>query len=64
MARSQVAWGLDIGTTSLKAVKLARTGDKVTIEAFDVIEHEHFLSEADVDEAAVVRGTLAEIHGA
>ena len=59
MARSQVAWGLDIGTTSLKAIKLARQGDKVTIEAFDVIEHARFLSEPDVDEAAVIAASLA-----
>jgi len=60
MARAQVSWGLDIGTTSLKAVKLARAGDKVTIEGFDVVEHERFLSEPDVDKDGIVRASLAK----
>jgi type IV pilus assembly protein PilM len=58
MAGSQVAWGLDIGATALKAVKLRRDGDKVAIEAFDVVEHDKFLSEPDVDRDAIIRTSL------
>ena len=58
MAGSQVAWGLDIGATSLKALKLRRDGDRVAVEAFDVIEHDKFLSEPDVDRDAIIRTTL------
>ena len=33
MAGAQAAWGLDVGITSLKALKLRRDGDKVAVEA-------------------------------
>lgn len=58
MAGSQVAWGLDVGITSLKAIKLRRDGDRVAVEAFDVIEHDKFLSEPDLDKDEVIRRTL------
>ncbi len=38
MAGAQVAWGIDVGVSSLKAIKLRRDGDRVTVEAFEVIE--------------------------
>jgi type IV pilus assembly protein PilM len=60
MAGTQVSWGLDVGTTSLKAIKLARSGEKVTIEAFDVVEHDKFLSEPDIDRDAIIRTSLAK----
>lgn len=58
MASSQVAWGLDIGATALKAIKLRRDGDRAVVEAFDVIEHDKFLSEPDVDRDGIIRTTL------
>lgn len=59
MARASSAWGLDIGTTALKAIKLRRDGDRVSVEAFEVIEHEHFLTEADTDRDATIQRSLA-----
>lgn len=58
MAGVPVAWGLDVGVSSLKAIKLRRDGDRVTVEAFDVIEHDKFLSEPDVDRDSLIRSTL------
>ncbi len=58
MAGAQTAWGLDVGVTSLKAIKLRRDGDLVTVEAFDVVDHEKFLSEPDVDRDDMIRRTL------
>lgn len=58
MARANSAWGLDVGVTSLKAVKLRREGGGVTVEAFDVVEHDRFLTEPDVDRDDVIRHTL------
>jgi type IV pilus assembly protein PilM len=55
---SSVAWGLDVGTTSLKAIKLTRAGDKVNVEAFDVIDHTHFLTEPDVNRDEVIRTSI------
>ena len=60
MAGAQVAWGLDVGTTSLKAIKLARDGEKLKIEAFDVVEHDKFLTEPDIDRDEVIRHTLGK----
>jgi type IV pilus assembly protein PilM len=67
MAGAQSAWGIDVGVSSLKALKLRRDGDRVTVEAFDVIEHDKFLTEPDVDRDALIRSTLQKFmnkHGA
>src|SRR3954447_2634675 len=58
MAGAQSAWGVDVGVSSLKALKLKRDGARVTVEAFEVIEHDKFLSEPDVDRDALIRSTL------
>ncbi len=58
MAGAQVAWGIDVGVSSLKAIKLRRDGDRVTVEAFEVIEHDKFLTEPDVNRDALIRATL------
>jgi type IV pilus assembly protein PilM len=58
MAGAQTAWGLDVGVTSLKAIKLRRDGELVSVEAFDVVEHDKFLSEPDVDRDAMIQRTL------
>ena len=58
MAGSQAAWGIDVGVSSLKALKLRRDGDRVTVEEFEVIEHDKFLTEPEVDRDALIRATL------
>src|ERR1041385_4799920 len=58
MAGAQSAWGIDVGVSSLKAIKLRRDGDRVVVEAFDVLEHDRFLTESDVDRDALIRSTL------
>src|ERR1035437_723940 len=58
MPGSLTAWGLDVGNTSLKAVKLRREGQTVAIEAFDVVEHDKFLTEPDIDRDETIRHTL------
>ncbi len=60
MPSSQEAWGIDVGTTALKAIKLRREGDKVYLEAMEVVEHSGFLSEPDVDRKEIVRESLAK----
>ncbi len=60
MPSSQEAWGIDVGTTALKAIKLRREGDKVFLEAMEVVEHSAFLSEPDGDRKEIVRETLAK----
>src|SRR3954467_263188 len=58
MASNLSAWGIDVGVSSLKAIKLRREGDRVTVEAFDVMEHDKFLTEPEVDRDMLIRGTL------
>lgn len=58
MANASVAWGLDVGTTGLKAIKLRREGDRVIVEAFDVVDHDQFLTEPDVNRDETIRATL------
>ncbi|MGN6367328.1 MAG: type IV pilus assembly protein PilM [Phycisphaerae bacterium] len=58
MAGAPSAWGFDVGVTSLKAIKLRRDGEQVSVEAFEVVEHDKFLSDPDVDRDATIRATL------
>jgi type IV pilus assembly protein PilM len=58
MAGNQAAWGIDVGVSSLKAIKLRRDADRVLVEAFEVLEHDKFLTEPDVDRDALIRSTL------
>lgn len=61
MAGVQAAWGVDVGVSSLKAIKLRRDGSQVIVEAFDVIEHDKFLTEEGVDRDAMIRATLQKL---
>ncbi len=56
MFGSTAAWGLDIGSSSIKAVKLRRTGSGAEVTDFDVIEIEHSDDEStrDMRNAAAV----------
>jgi len=50
MAKSaKVAWGIDIGNCSLKALKLGSSGEGVEVLDYAVIKHEKILSQPDVD---------------
>ncbi|MHC4916594.1 MAG: pilus assembly protein PilM [Planctomycetota bacterium] len=49
MFGSTVAWGLDIGSSTIKAVKLQKTGSGVQVVDFDVIEIEHSDDESTRD---------------
>jgi type IV pilus assembly protein PilM len=59
MAGAQSSWGIDIGTLSLKAIKLRKDGDRVQIEAFDVIDHDLALSDPTANRDEVIRKSLA-----
>ena len=54
-----VAWGLDIGSATIKAVKLRKTAAGVAAIDFDVVEIEY--SEDDSTRPARVRAALAEL---
>ena len=60
MATAKSAWGIEIGASALKAIRLAREGDSVVVTDFTVIPHQQVLSAPDVDPAAMVRFTLGQ----
>lgn len=58
MAAGNAVWGIDIGQTALKAVKLRPGGDQLELVAFDIIEHPKILSQPDADADELVRAAL------
>ncbi len=49
MAKSaKMAWGIDVGNCTLKAIKLGVTEDGVEVLDFEVIEHEKILSQPEI----------------
>lgn len=59
MAGGTSVWGIDIGQTALKALKLRPGADgKVELVAFDVIEHPKILSQPDADADELVRAAI------
>ena len=60
MAKNQTVWGIDIGNTSLKALRcsLAEEPGKVEALACDFIEHSKVLSQPGTDAAEVLEETL------
>ncbi|MFH1266659.1 MAG: pilus assembly protein PilM [Planctomycetota bacterium] len=62
MAKSDSAWGIDIGNSSLKAVR-CRPGDQpdqVVADAFDYIEYPKILTQPGAEPEVLVRDALAQ----
>ncbi|HMB94654.1 MAG TPA: type IV pilus assembly protein PilM [Tepidisphaeraceae bacterium] len=59
MASARFAWGIDIGNRALKAVKLVREGDQLKVDDFELIEHEHVLSNAGDNKESLIQTALA-----
>src|SRR5438552_18379649 len=51
-------WGIDLGQSALKAIRLQLTGDEVVATAFDYIEHPKILSQPDADPDQLTREAL------
>jgi type IV pilus assembly protein PilM len=60
MATAKSAWGIEIGASALKAIRLVREGDSVVVTDFTVIPHQQVLSAPDVDPAAMIRFSLGQ----
>ncbi|MFN0010019.1 MAG: type IV pilus assembly protein PilM [Phycisphaerales bacterium] len=64
MAQSS-CWGVEVGAGAVKAVKLARDGEGVTVVDFAVVPHKRPLSSPEIDEKDAKRvalGTLISQH--
>src|SRR5580658_7282993 len=58
MANARFAWGIDIGNSALKAIKLVRSDTGLRIDDFEVIEHENVLSSAGDNKEALIQASL------
>jgi type IV pilus assembly protein PilM len=61
MASARFAWGIDIGTRALKAIKLVRDGDGLRIDDVEVIEHEQVLSNSGDNRDSLIQTALANV---
>jgi type IV pilus assembly protein PilM len=61
MPSSTVCWGIELGSGALKALKLVREGDEVSVADFALIPHKRPLSDPDVDEQDAMRVALGTL---
>ncbi|MSR42178.1 MAG: hypothetical protein EXS10_09820 [Phycisphaerales bacterium] len=60
MASARSAWGIEIGSFALKAIRLERTGDEARIADFAVIPHRKVLTTPDLDVDEMIRLSLGQ----
>ena len=60
MASQHSAWGIEIGAYAIKAIRLDRNGDDVSVSDFAYIPHKKVLSSPDSDQREVIRLSLGQ----
>ena len=60
MASQKAAWGMEVGAYAIKAVRLERDGDKVTVTDYSIIPLKRVLSTPDIDENEIIRLGLGQ----
>lgn len=60
MATAKSVWGIDIGQSALKALKLREVDGQLQADAFDIIEHPKILSQPDADRPQLIRNALEQ----
>ena len=61
MAKTNAVWGIDIGQSSLKALRCVKgPDDTIVAEGYDFIEYPKILSAADASPVEIVRETLEQ----
>jgi len=60
MAGQKAAWGVEVGAYAIKAIRLERDGDSVTVSDFAVIPHKKVLSTPDLDQDEMIRLGLGQ----
>ena len=61
MAKNEIVWGIDVGNTSLKALR-CQLGDEpgtLRVLAFDYIEHSKVMSQPGADPKEILAESLA-----
>ncbi|MCH8005852.1 MAG: type IV pilus assembly protein PilM [Planctomycetes bacterium] len=60
MAQPKAAWGMEIGAGAIKAIRLERDGDRVSVSDFAVVSHKKILATPDVDQDEITRLSLGQ----
>jgi type IV pilus assembly protein PilM len=60
MAKQTAAWGIEIGSYAIKALRLERDGGNVAVSDFAVIPHKKVLTSPDLDRDEMVRLSLGQ----
>ena len=60
MATPKAAWGIEIGAFAIKAIRLERNGDEISVSDFAVIPHKKVLTTPDLDQDEMVRLGLGQ----
>ncbi len=60
MAHTKAAWGMEIGAHAVKAIRLERNGEQVSVTNFAVVPHKKVLSTPDVDADELTRLSLGQ----
>jgi type IV pilus assembly protein PilM len=61
MASSNICWGIELGASAIKAIKLERSGDEVKVLEYAVIPHKKTLSTPDADPADTLRVSMGQL---
>ncbi len=60
MASPKTAWGIEVGANAIKAIRLERDGDKVSVTDFAIIPLKKVLATPDIDEDEIIRLGLGQ----
>ncbi len=66
MATNNESWGIDVGSSAVKAVKLVRSGGEVRMEHFEILKYKEVLTAPDVDREEAIQlqlDALVQKHG-
>jgi len=61
MPSSDAAWGIEVGSFAIKAIRLERDGDRVVVSDFAVIPHKKVLTTPDIDQNELIRLGLGQL---
>ena len=61
MAGSKAAWGIEVGSFAVKAIRLERSGEQITVSDFGEFPHKRPLSTPDLDVDEMIRITLGTL---
>jgi len=60
MASPKTAWGIEVGADAIKAIRLERDGDNVSVTDFAIIPQKKVLATPDIDEDEIIRLGLGQ----